>query len=318
MKGIKWSAVYGAALALFTLFLALQTFVLPSGQTQDAGRIDTSIFDAPVPEKTDPAPQTNPEPQTDPVLPEEPRPDYPIVTDTSYEDEHFKIVITAEVYEDTTVYTADITMDSAVYLKTAMAYDTFGRNIKATTSANAKDHNAILAINGDYYGARESGIVIRNGVLYRSKADTADLLCIYADGNFKIYKAGERTAEELMEEKVWQCFAFGPGLVSGGEVMVSDGQEVRHAMASNPRTAIGLVDDLHYIFVVSDGRTAKSAGLSLEQLAAYMKDKGCRTAYNLDGGGSSTMWFNGSLVNMPTSTGRTVSERSISDIVYIG
>ncbi|MBQ4381328.1 MAG: hypothetical protein II794_01160, partial [Oscillospiraceae bacterium] len=127
MKGIKWSAVYGAALALFTLFLALQTFVLPSGQRQDAGRIDTSIFDATVPEKTDPAPRTDPAPQTDPVLPEEPRPDYPIVTDTSYEDEHFKIVITTEVYEDTTVYTADITMDSAVYLKTAMAYDTFGR-----------------------------------------------------------------------------------------------------------------------------------------------------------------------------------------------
>ena len=54
-------------------------------------------------------------------------------------------------------------------------------------------------------------------------------------------------------------------------------------MASNPRTAIGIIDENHYIIVVSDGRTSESEGLSLYQLAEVMKSYGVKTAYNLDG-----------------------------------
>ncbi len=49
-----------------------------------------------------------------------------------------------------------------------------------------------------------------------------------------------------------------------------------------------------------------------------MKTLGVKTAYNLDGGGSSTMYFNGQIVNNPTSWGGSISERGVSDIVYIG
>jgi exopolysaccharide biosynthesis protein len=77
------------------------------------------------------------------------------------------------------------------------------------------------------------------------------------------------------------------------------------------------VSALHYIVIVSDGRTSESAGLSLLELAQLFADRGCTVAYNLDGGGSSTMWFNGRIVNNPTD-GRTYGERSVSDIVYIG
>ena len=89
-------------------------------------------------------------------------------------------------------------------------------------------------------------------------------------------------------------------------------------MASNPRTAIGQISENHYVFIVSDGRTKDSEGLSLYELATFMKSLGCITAYNLDGGGSSTMYFNGNIVNNPTTNGKRVSERSVSDIVYIG
>ena len=117
---------------------------------------------------------------------------------------------------------------------------------------------------------------------------------------------------------VWQAFTFGPGLVDGGEIAVSEGQEVDQAMASNPRTAIGQIDELHYVFVVSDGRTNESAGLSLYQLAQFMKGLGCESAYNLDGGGSSTMYFDGEVINNPTTSGNSTKERRVSDIVYLG
>ena len=89
-------------------------------------------------------------------------------------------------------------------------------------------------------------------------------------------------------------------------------------MSSNPRTAIGIVDELHYLFVVSDGRTNASEGLSLRELAEFMQSLGADIAYNLDGGGSSTMVFNGKVINNPTTNGKSIKERSVSDIVYIG
>ena len=88
-------------------------------------------------------------------------------------------------------------------------------------------------------------------------------------------------------------------------------------MASNPRTAIGVVDELHYLFVVSDGRTKTSEGLSLRELAEVLQELGAKTAYNLDGGGSSTMVFQGQVVNNPTTNGKRITERSVSDIVCI-
>ena len=66
---------------------------------------------------------------------------------------------------------------------------------------------------------------------------------------------------------------------------------------------------------MSDGRTDESEGLSLLELAELFAERGCTVAYNLDGGGSSTMWFNGRIVNIPTD-GRSYGERKVSDIVY--
>ena len=122
----------------------------------------------------------------------------------------------------------------------------------------------------------------------------------------------------MVDNGVWQAFSFGPSLIENGEITVSSGDEVGKAMASNPRTAIGIIDNLHYVFVVSDGRTSESAGLSLSELAQFMDDLGCTTAYNLDGGGSSTMYFQGEVINNPTTNGNQIQERSVSDIVYIG
>ncbi|CAM2076432.1 MULTISPECIES: phosphodiester glycosidase family protein [Clostridia] len=240
------------------------------------------------------------------------------ITDNSYEDENISIKITTERANDTTYYVADISLSDSKYLKTALANDTYGRNIKETTSVMAQNNNAIFAINGDYYGFRDYGYVIRNGVLYRETAnEDNDALVIDNDGNFSIVNESEVTANELLNEGAWQVLSFGPALIEEGEVVVGKNDEVSQAKTSNPRTAIGQVDELHYIVIVADGRTSESEGLSLYELAQVMKEYNCTTAYNLDGGGSSTMYFNGEVINNPTSGG-SIGERSVSDIVYIG
>lgn len=240
------------------------------------------------------------------------------ITDTSYSDDHIQITIETVRVEDTTLYVADIQVDDASYLKTAFANDSYGRNIKEKTSEIASDHNAIFAINGDYYGFRDTGFVIRNGVLYRSTSENNEVLVIDENGDFSIADDTTITAETLLSEGAVQVFSFGPTLVNNGEVVVDENAEVSgKSMNSNPRTAIGQIDELHYIVIVSDGRTDASAGLSLYQIATEMQSRGATVAYNLDGGGSSTMVFNGQVVN-ETVGGRGSSEREVSDIVYFG
>ena len=242
------------------------------------------------------------------------------VTDSTYSGNGIRIVITTVRVSNTNAYVADVQLTSADSLKTALAQDTFGSNITQTTSEMAEANSAILAINGDYYGANKRGYVIKNGVLYRDTVrqgdDTQDL-AIYTDGGFAIIDETEVTAQELLDGGVVQLLSFGPTLIENGALQVSAADEVSRAKSSNPRTAIGIIDELHYIIVVADGRTDESEGLSLLELAQLMQSYGCITAYNLDGGGSSTMVFNGVVVNQPTTSGNSISERAVSDIVYI-
>ena len=242
------------------------------------------------------------------------------VTDTSYSDDNISVTLTEKTVSNTQVYIADVTISSAEYLKTALANNTYGTNVTAKTSETAANNKAILAVNGDYYGANSTGYVIRNGVVYRDTvredASNGDL-AIYKDGSFKIIYENEVSADQLVKDGVVNLLAFGPALVENGEIVVNTKSEVGQSMASNPRTAIGIIDENHYIIIVSDGRTSESQGLSLYEMAEVMKSYGVKTAYNLDGGGSSTMYFNGQVINKPTTNGN-ISERAVSDIVYIG
>ena len=236
----------------------------------------------------------------------------------TYSDSKRKITVTQYRAYDSNIYVADVEVTDGTSILSAFANNTYGRNITDTTSDMAEENNAVLAINGDYYGARQSGYVIRNGVVYRSQGSSGEDMVISKDGSLSFISESDTTTDSLMQKQAWQVLSFGPVLVENGQVAVSENDEVGMAMASNPRTAIGTVAKNHYLFVVSDGRTSESAGLSLYELANFMKSLGATNVYNLDGGGSSTMVFQGEVVNNPTTNGNKISERAVSDILYIG
>ena len=312
MKRHFANMVFALILAAYTVYAALDTFVIVRVLTPDT--LPTATAEASTaPTEAPTAAPTAAEP------PAEQATTAPISTDTEYHDDQIDIVLTTMRVENTTVYVADVPLADISLLKTALAGNTYARNLTETTSVQAANAGAILAINGDYYGAQERGYVLRNGVLYRASAQSGtDALVIGADGNFRIITEGETSADTLVREGAWQVLTFGPALVKDGQVTVSSSDEVGRAMTSNPRTAIGQISEGHYLLVVSDGRTEESAGLSLRQLAELMQSLGAQIAYNLDGGGSSTMVFQGRVVNNPTTNGRSIRERSVSDIVYIG
>lgn len=309
MKKIRWTWAYGILLFAFSLYTVLDTFVITRVYTvvEEKSGEGTSADE----EQTDEAIST--------AIPAATASEEPVVTATSYSDDNIMITITEYERNDTIIHVADVQVTSAEYLQTAFAKSAYGKNVTDTTSSMAEENEAILAVNGDYYGARNTGYVIRDGVLYRSTSagDQEDLV-IWSDGSFSIINESEVTAEELVAQGAMEVLSFGPALIMDGQISVDENDEVGKAMASNPRTAIGVIDDLHYVFIVSDGRTEESEGLSLYELAKFCQELGVTTCYNLDGGGSSTMVFNGTVINTPTTTGHGSKERSVSDIVYIG
>ena len=236
----------------------------------------------------------------------------------TYSDSKSKITVTQYRAYDSNIYVADVEVTDGTSILSAFANNTYGRNITDTTSDMAEENNAVLAINGDYYGARQSGYVIRNGVVYRNQGSNGEDMVISKDGSLSFISESDTTTDSLIQKQAWQVLSFGPVLVENGQIAVTENDEVGMAMASNPRTAIGTVAKNHYLFVVSDGRTSESAGLSLYELANFMKSLGATNVYNLDGGGSSTMVFQGEVVNNPTTNGNKISERAVSDILYIG
>ena len=283
----KFFIIYTISIFIFSLYIILDTFVIPKADIIENNEIDEkqNISEG-------------------------------IYTSNSYNDDNINITINEIRKYDTTIYIADIVIDDISYLKRAFAFNTYGRNISDTTSNIADDNNAILAINGDYYGFRNNGYVVANGKIYRNTSNNNEALVIYNDGTFNIINESTTNLSSL--KNIYQVFSFGPALIKNSNINVNANTEVGQAMASNPRTAIGITKSGHYLFVVSDGRTNDSKGLSLYELATIMEELGCVTAYNLDGGGSTTMYFNGEVINNPTTNGRRISERKVSDIVYIG
>lgn len=299
-KPFRLGIIYSLCLTLTVGYVLLDTFVIPKELASNDANAQS----------LDPNQATTKESATTTGA---------TITDTSYQDENISIAIATERANDTTFYVVDIKLSSADYLKTAFAQGSYGRNIKEATSTIAKEQQAILAINGDYYGFRDTGYVLRNGETYRDTPwEGTDALVIDSAGNFSTYSEDDNSlADILTAQNAQQVLSFGPTLIQDSQIVISTNTEVSQSKSSNPRTAIGQIDDRHYVMIVSDGRTDESEGLSLYQLAEEFASRGASIAYNLDGGGSSTLWFNGQVINQPTD-GRQIKERSVSDIIYIG
>ena len=185
----------------------------------------------------------------------------------------------------------------------------------------AADYPSVLAISDDYYGHRYQtrktgakwpvGIIIRNGkILFDKTRDSSkkaefpplDTLAVYPDGNMKVRISDEMTAEEYLAEGTTNVFSFGPWLIRNGEVNEKGavGKKATYATlrySSSGRAVIGMVEPFHYILIVV-GRPDKKSylGADGEWLIAKLQEYGCTEAFNLDGGGTACMAFNGKVI----------------------
>lgn len=209
------------------------------------------------------------------------------------------------------MWVANIKVKSANQIKSAFAGDKFTLKEKEKTSTIAKRNNAILAINGSAYGFNEKGFVIRDKWIYRESTLDNGPLIIKDNGDFAIYDMGEKTGKEMLDLGAMHTYDYGPDLIR--ENIIMDYGDSWYRNDKQPRTAIGQKGPLEYVIIVVDGRSQKSEGMSLYDVALELKNRGCYVGYNLDGGGSTTLYFNGEVLNSPSDL---LGERKISDILY--
>ena len=233
------------------------------------------------------------------------------VTETanSYTSPNVSVTVTQETTSDgrCTYYLADIYLKDITSLRAALANDTYGSGYRAEITDMAVLNNALLAVNGDYYGNTTEGVVIRNGVIYRANDTDCDVCVIYYDGTMRVIPGSDFSVEDAIEDGAWQAWTFGPALLDSDGNAIERFDSTRRLVSANPRTAIGYYETGHYCLVVVDGR-GESEGMTMQELSQLFASLGCTAAYNLDGGNSSVMVWNGMVVNEPSGGGRASSD----------
>ena len=236
-----------------------------------------------------------------------------------YEDDSMTVSIEQKQKDGMTYFVCDIKLTSVEQFRTAFAGDDFKSGIYEAVSDIASRYQPVLAINADFCRYHRNGVIIRNGEVLRRQNITKHHLLI-VDQNGDLSAQTDRTgkqglvANKLEQANTWQTFEFGPVLVQNGEaVTLPNSFYVNcHDGYYEPRTAIGQLGPLHYIVIVVDGRReGYSTGASIPQLQQLFLDEGAEFAFNLDGGGSTTLYFRGEVINMPSGG----KERSVSDII---
>ena len=176
-------------------------------------------------------------------------------------------------------------------------------------------HPSVLAVSDDMYGLRITpvskgktkydyhGVVIRNGEVIATKTRNSqkrrnwpnlDTMAVYQDGSMKTFDCDALTAEEYLEQGAVQVFAFGPWLLSEGQVHPNL-EKINNY--SEPRVALGMIEPYHYILIVTAGRpTSKYQGYKLTWLAEKMQEYGVMEALNLDGGDTVALAFNNKVI----------------------
>ena len=223
------------------------------------------------------------------------------------------IEITKERYYNTNCYVARIVTSDPHLIRTCFAEDDMWSLGKMTEVARA--HDAIFMVNADWCTQACGGnFVIRNGEIvrqtYPGQASGA-YFCVMDDGHLQFVSL-RTSAQEAIDAGVVHSFSF-----FGVNLFNSDGTPRYCETSIHPRTFMGEVpredDLLEYIIVVADGRREYSYGLNHYQEANILYSKGCNIGYNLDGGGSTEMVFDGKIINEP-SDGR---ERRDHDFIYV-
>ena len=254
------------------------------------------------------------------------------IEEWAYEDPSISVRIeTGRIY-DTNYMVAYVKLANATQMRSTMAGNYYSPST-ASPITMAKKANAVFAINGDYFSARNGvGYTARMGKEYRNRCNgTYDVMVIDNLGDLHILKAPTKADMDAFKleleaqgRSVINGYTFGPGLVINGERQTGFVNMDNAADKAAQRMCLAQIGPLEYLCIASEGPEDKgSVGLNLEQFSELVASfEGVQNAYNLDGGSSTTMVFQ----KLDTKTGKRAYDkvnspnnpkrRHLNDIIY--
>ena len=224
-----------------------------------------------------------------------------------YRSENVAVTVSSGETENSRYFLADICVQDLACLVTAFSQGKFGGSAATAEQMFNSVDGGIVAMNGDYYTQHYYGPVIRNGETFVDHVSRDwDLAVLLKSGELKTYDYRVLTKEALDEMSVFQTWVFGPSLLDeAGHAKTKFRSAVQ---AANPRSVLGYYEPGHYAFLVVDGRTKESKGLTMQELSQLCESLGFLRAYNLDGGRSSILLGANGFINEPYRGGRTSSD----------
>ncbi|MEA4870632.1 MAG: phosphodiester glycosidase family protein [Christensenella sp.] len=241
-------------------------------------------------------------------------------TETSYRSANVSVEVTkvsaGTADKPITYYVADVYVKDISSFRTAVAFDYKAQNAGARKNVMAALQlselvSSIVAISGDNFTYHDS-VAVRNGVEWDNTLPVyGDLCVLYYDGTMETYPDTVKRADvdAIYARKPYQIWTFGPELLVDGEIPASFPNS-----KANPLSGVGYYEPGHYCFILVDGRQkGYSVGMNYADFAKVFYDLGCKVAYNLDGGDTAVMTFNGAWRSQPQDG----SPRETSDILYI-
>lgn len=194
------------------------------------------------------------------------------------------------------------------------------------TSIIAQSHNALAAINGSYFNMKQGNSVcyLRTGATVIDTTEVSEFKsrvtgAIYINKGKLYILPWSKQAEQKYNKKKGILLASGPLMLKNNKVCDWSGCEQSFIHTKHPRSAIATTTDGKILLITIDGRAPQYAqGMSIPELAYLIKLLGGNNALNLDGGGSTTLWHAGQIVNHPCDNKifDHKGERKVPNIIY--
>ena len=243
-------------------------------------------------------------------------PFYPGEETQYYRDDTILVIVWKEIIEERCATLAEVKIADGSQFRRKLTEDTYGSSVQLYASELAAAANAVVAANADFYAYRQIGLTVYQRQLFRNQPEKLDTCFITAGGDMLFSRAGELTSDAQVQQYIADndvvfTLSFGPVLVENGVAQQCDGYPIGEMNMEYSRSGIGMTDELHYLLMTVN-HTDMRPRANVNEFARFMAAKGCVKAYNLDGGQTSEIVFQGEAVNHVDFG----AERTVSDIIY--
>lgn len=234
-----------------------------------------------------------------------------------YLDDTILAITWKQRVENTAFTFAEVKLLHPSQFRRHLSGEAFGSGKLSLTSEMAQSVNAVVGCSGDYYSYRRRGLTIVDGKAEKYVKGLPDTCYINGEGDLILERDQEFADLEAVqayadENDIRFSLSFGPILVKDGENVCPKGYDLGEVKERYSRAAICQMDKLHYLYIAAGMEGSASSLMTMRTFSKHVAETGCKQAYALDGGQTTTIVLNNQVINHVNYG----SERKISDIIY--